>query len=494
MNTTKNTFNPANTKIEVPLILRTDSYKQAHYEQLAAGLEYSYVYLESRKGMSLMMFFGLQYILKQYIVSEKITAKMVNEAERFCLTHGVGFNREGWDIIVNEFDGRLPLEIRGLAEGSVAPSSTPMMVITNTDPRFAWLPMYFEALFQRIWYSCTVATRSMEQKAVISKFARTTVDDDQLEAYLMFALHDFGARGADVAEAAMVGGMSHLVSFYGSDTLEGVWTAEECYGTAEGMPAWSIFAIEHNVVLSWGESREKELFANLVEKYVAKGQKVSVLADTYDLDRALDYWAELKDQLIDAYARGGETGRIVVRPDSGDPVEIPVLVIQRLLDIFGYSMNGKGYKVLPDYIRVIQGDGTSKAVIRAILLRLEELGISAENIVFGQGGKLLCGHMRDDGSFAMKASAMTISGQVVGTSKRPKTDPTKNSKEGYFRVVICEDSGELRYERTEDMGDSGLLGIVCRNSELLREQDFDDIRARANRYFNWYEGDLARAA
>lgn len=186
-------FNPQALNFEVPLILRTDSYKLAHFEQLAEGLEFSYVYLESRYGMSNTMFFGLQYILKRYL-SQRITMQMIDQCEDFALRHGLAFNRKGWVQIVRKFDGYLPLEIKALNEGTVAACSTPLMVVTNTHKDFAWLPMYFEALLQRVWYSCTVATRSFEQKLILSEFANETVDDDAIAVYLMFALHDFGAR------------------------------------------------------------------------------------------------------------------------------------------------------------------------------------------------------------------------------------------------------------------------------------------------------------
>ena len=287
------TFNTQALDFEVPLILRTDSYKLAHFEQLAEGLEYSYVYLESRYGMDKTMFFGLQYILKRYL-SQRITRKMIDKCEDFALRHGLSFNRKGWMRIVKKYKGKLPLEIRALPEGTVTAQKTPLMVVTNTDPDFAWLPMYFEALLQRVWYSCTVATRSFEQKLILKAFANDTIDDENILAYLMFALHDFGARGVNTAEGAMVGGMSHLVNFQGSDTLEGLWTAEQCYGTKDKMPGYSVYAIEHNVVLSYGESREKELFSNLVQKYVTAGKIVSILPDTFDTFRALDYWGRTK--------------------------------------------------------------------------------------------------------------------------------------------------------------------------------------------------------
>lgn len=274
--------------------------------------------------------------------------------------------------------------------------------------------------------------------------------------------------------------MAHLVNFQGSDTLEGLWTAEQAYGTKAKMPGYSVFAIEHNVVLSWGESREKDLFSFLVQKYVTAGKIVSVLPDTFDTFRALDYWAELKDELVSAWEKGDRAGRVVIRPDSGHPVEMPIQVIERLMEIFGYTVNKKGYKVLPAYIRVIQGDGTDKEVIRETLTRMKALGISAENLVFGQGGKLLQAHGRDDGGFAMKGSVMTINGIDIKTSKRPKTDPNKRSKEGFFCVTVDEDTGETTWKQVANRHDSGDLHTVWNTGELLRDQSFDEVREIAN--------------
>ena len=474
-------FNTNMLITDVPLILRTDSYKLGHYEQLVEGLEFSYVYLESRYGMTKTMFFGLQYILKRYF-SERITMEMIDICEDFALRHGSKFNRKGWELIVERYDGKLPLEFRALPEGTVTAQKTPLMVIVNTDRDFAWLPMYFEALIQRIWYSITVSTRSLEQKVIIGKFANESIDDDLVDVYMDYCLNDFGARGVNCGEGASIGGMSHQVTSKGSDTLEGIWTAEQAYGTKTGMSAYSVFAIEHNVVLSSGEKREKELFSFLVKRYVANGEKVSVLPDTYDTDRALDYWEELKDEVIAAFKEGGEKGCLIIRPDSGHAVTEPVRIVERLMEIFGYKINSKGYKVLPDFIRVIQGDGTDVKVITAIQDLMKSKKFSALNLVFGQGGKLLQAHGRDDGGFAMKASMMTINGVPTKTSKRPKADPNKHSKEGYFCVEFDE-VGDIVWKQVDDRLDSGLLQPVWNTGELLRNQTFDEVREVADGFY-----------
>ena len=164
---------------------------------------------------------------------------------------------------------------------------------------------------------------------------------------------------------------------------------------------------------------------------------------------------------------------------------MPIAVIKRLMEIFGYTVNKKGYKVLPQYIRVIQGDGTDAKVIADTLTKLKDLGISAENIVFGQGGKLLQAHGRDDGGFAMKGSVMTFDGVDVKTSKRPKTDPSKRSKEGFFCVTI-DDDGESSWKQVDNRVDSGMLQVVQDLSGLVREQDFDNVREIAGSFEDKY--------
>jgi nicotinamide phosphoribosyltransferase len=171
-------------------------------------------------------------------------------------------------------------------------------------------------------------------------------------------------------------------------------------------------------------------------------------------------------------------GTVVIRPDSGDPVDIVCATIQRLMDKFGYRDNSKGYRVLPDYIRVIQGDGVSPTMIGTILDVMKSKQLSAENIAFGMGGELLQKVDRDTMQFAMKASAIHINGQWQDVYKQPVTDTGKRSKRG--RLALTTDTqGKYQTIRESELEDSdNKLEVVFRDGRLLRDEHFDNIRKR----------------
>ena len=173
-------------------------------------------------------------------------------------------------------------------------------------------------------------------------------------------------------------------------------------------------------------------------------------------------------------------GTLVVRPDSGDAMRVPIDTIEMLGDIFGYSVNQKGYKVLADCVRVIQGDGITPRTIRVLLEAMAERGWSAENLAFGMGAGLLQKVNRDTLRFAMKANArQDTDGVWHGISKDPKTDPGKASKR-YRQAVVVEDGAPIAMP-LKDLGDrDNLMQTVWENGELRRDWTLAEIRARAN--------------
>ena len=195
------------------LILLTDSYKVSHWLQYPPGTERVYSYLESRGGrFADVVFFGLQYYLRKYLEGAVITREKVDAAEVFWAEHlGASglLNRAGWDAIVSDHGGRLPVRIRAVPEGTVVPTRNVMMTIKNTDPRLYWLPNYLETLLVQVWYGCTVATLSREMRKLIHGSLEETGDPSGLD----FKLHDFGFRGASSVESAAMGGAAHLVNF-----------------------------------------------------------------------------------------------------------------------------------------------------------------------------------------------------------------------------------------------------------------------------------------
>jgi len=464
------------------LVLNTDSYKTSHYLQYPPGTNKVFSYIESRGGMhDRTVFFGLQYILKEYF-TKPVTAMDVALAQEVCQAHGVPFNREGWMHIVNVHQGRLPVRICAVPEGSVVPVLNALVTIENTDPACFWLTSFLETVLMRVWYPTTVATNSWMCKQLILKCLRESGD----EGGIGFKLHDFGARGVSSMESAMVGGMSHLVNFQGTDTMSAILGARVYYG--ETMAGFSIPAAEHSTITSWGKEGEKAAYENMLRQYAKPGSLLAVVSDSYDLDNAVkNIWGkELRQQVIDSGAI------VVIRPDSGDPTTMVLNTIKALDASFGSSVNAKGYRVL-NHVRVIQGDGITIRSIRTILANLQFNGYSADNVTFGQGGALLQVVNRDDQRFAMKCSAVEVNGQWRDVFKDPLTDPQKRSKAGLLVLMKKGDSfrtvreGDVAMIESLEDGYCNAMRVVFEDGELLVDDDFQTIRVRANEAAKSYQ-------
>jgi nicotinamide phosphoribosyltransferase len=453
------------------LILNTDSYKASHYLQYPPQTSHLSSYIESRGGeYQQLVFFGLQAFLKEYLCHPLIK-KDLDEAEAILLAHGLPFNREGWRYIVEQHNGYLPLLIEAIPEGTVVPTKNVLIQVVNTDPQCFWLTSYIEtALLRAIWYPTTVATVSWHIKGIIARALAKTADN--LDS-LPFKLHDFGARGASSYETSALGGAAHLVNFLGTDTLAAIMLARNYYH--ESMAGFSIPAAEHSTITSWGKEGEAEAYENMLQ-FAGKNKLVAVVSDSYNLWHAIEHiWGEqLKEKVIN------NGGTVVIRPDSGNPVEVVCQTIKLLMDKFGYTTNSKGYRLLPNYLRVIQGDGISISSISSILEAMIIKGLSVENIAFGMGGELLQKVHRDTLKFAMKASAIQIDRTWHDVFKNPITDTGKISKKG--RLALIKDANN-NYQtiRKEDLGTQpNLLRNVFENGKLLVDDSLAVIRQRTN--------------
>ncbi|HRJ51930.1 MAG TPA: nicotinate phosphoribosyltransferase [Candidatus Thiothrix moscowensis] len=454
------------------LILNTDSYKASHFLQYPAGTQVVSSYIESRGGQfPHTLFFGLQAFIKEYLLKPVTTAD-IDEAEAVFAAHGVPFFREGWEQIVQQHGGFLPIEIEALPEGMIVPTGNALVQIRNTDPQAFWLTSYLEtALLRAVWYPTTVATLSWQVKQSIRQALEATCDNPMVE--LPFKLHDFGARGVSSHESAALGGMAHLVNFMGSDTVVALLAARKYYGA--DMAGFSIPAAEHSTITAWGREGETDAYANMLQQFGQAGKILAVVSDSYDIYHAVsEIWGK---QLRAQVERSGAT--VVIRPDSGVPEDIVPEVLERLYAEFGGRVNSKGYKVLSDCVRVIQGDGVDVDSIGVILQRIQQAGFSTENVAFGMGGGLLQKVNRDTLRFAMKASAMQINGAWRDVYKQPITDSGKNSKRG--RLAVIKDAGVIKTVREDALSwESNCLRPVFRNGELLVDDDFDVIRTRSN--------------
>jgi nicotinamide phosphoribosyltransferase len=290
-------------------------------------------------------------------------------------------------------------------------------------------------------------------------------------ALINFKLHDFGARGVSSQESAALGGAAHLVNFMGTDTMAGILAAMEYYDAE--VCGFSIPAMEHSTVTSWGRENEVDAYRNMLNRYAKPGALLACVSDSYDIYNACKLWGtELKQEVIDSGAM------VVIRPDSGNPAEV-VTKCARILDQhFGHTVNSKGYRVLNN-VRIIQGDGIDDVSIRGILLSLQMAGYSADNVAFGQGGALLQQINRDSLKFAMKCSSAYINGAWVDVYKDPVTDSGKRSKRGRLQL-IREPGGDFQTVSYSDSQVSkDLLQVVYRNGELVNQTTFQAVRDRA---------------
>ncbi len=459
-------------KLAKNIILNTDSYKVSMFKQYPAGTTGVYSYIESRGGRyDQTVFFGLQAFIKEYLL-EPITQADIDIADEILTAHGEPFNRQGWEYILRAHGGYLPVVIKAVPEGTVVPVKNVLATVENTDPECFWLTTYLEtALLRAIWYPTTVATQSYTIRRVILDYLEKTGDPTLID----FKLHDFGARGVSSLESAGIGGAAHLINFMGTDTIAGVLYAREYYGA--GIAGFSIPAAEHSTITSWGRDNEVDAYRNMLNQFAKPASIVAVVSDSYDIyNAASKLWGEeLRQQVIDSGAT------VVIRPDSGDPVEVNRKLVEILGEKFGYTTNAKGFKVLNN-VRLIQGDGVNELTIRSILGSFMAMGWSADNIAFGMGGALLQQVDRDTQKFAMKCSSMRtirwphFEPQWFDVAKDPVTDPGKKSKAG--RVTLFQNHDGSYYSGVEDWMEPALIEVF-RDGKLVNEITFEQVRANA---------------
>ena len=510
---------------------KTDSYKLNHWDQYFNGTEYVTAYYEARKGAQFdeVVFFGLQYILKKHLVGEVVTEDKINQARFLSAIHFgqatieklkpyilnnytsfyverlrhdedgrvVGkyktvnpniridfnkyfvdtkqkeyFNISGWTHILNEYQGRLPIKIKAVKEGTVIPISNVMITVENTDPKCYWLTNYLETLLSQVWYPCTVATLSREIKKINKRF----LDKNSTGGMLEFMLQDFGFRGATTYEAASIGGAAHLVNFMGTDTVPAMEFAMAFYSAELDGLAYSVAATEHSIMTPLGRDGETKILDQLLTNY--QTGILSVVSDSFNIYKFVDeiVGQQFKDRIL------ARNGVFVVRPDSVTP-EHPtpetemVWLAQSLYKNFGGTINSKGYKVINPKVRLLWGDGIDITGIEKILVALDEAGFAAENVAcFGMGGGLLQRINRDTLRFAFKSNAQKINGVWHDVSKQPK-DVTKASKKGKIKL-IKDNEGKFKTVSVNETGED-ILQLVFENGELFNEINFNEVRENA---------------
>ena len=464
------------------LLLLADAYKYSHHKLYIPGTTKVYSYLESRGGeFDNTVFYGLQYLLKEYLEGRAFTQEDLDEADE-TLNQVFGrkdvFDKSKFQYILDKYNGRLPVKIKAVAEGSVVPTSNVLMTIENTDPECYWLTNFLETLLMQVWYPSTVATLSREVKKVVTQAFIDTASESSYPA-IDFVLNDFGFRGVSSVESAGLGGSAHLVNFSGSDTITASVFARKYYNT-EKVFGVSVPATEHSICTLLGEEGELDVFKHVLEQFPTG--IVACVSDSYNIFRAAEqYWGEeLKTEVLD------RDGTLVIRPDSGDPVKTLLTLFESLFDKFGFTVNEKGFKVLPPQVRVIQGDGVNYNAIVELYTALKEAGISAENLVLGMGGALLQKLDRDTQKFALKCSYAEVKGQGIVVQKRPLEmdengeihESFKKSKGGELKLILENDRYQTVAQHEEPQLEDELI-TVFENGVITKEYSFEEIRNTA---------------
>lgn len=467
------------------LLLMTDVYKMGHMEQYVPGTNkvYSYLCARSLKNFKKSVFFGLQYYIKQYLSLPITPADAEEFLEYRALILGANSPEVEEKIRALGKLGYLPIEIKAVQEGDIISNKNVLMTITNTLPEFYWVVGFVESLLLKLWYPITVATGCLAYREVVEAAFADTVDE---EMYFLkdFTVHDFGYRGDTSEEGAGISGAAHLLSFAGSDTVPAFPFVVKYYGAdKKGLIMASVPASEHSVMCSFGRDGELDAYKNMLKLYPTG--IVSIVSDTYDIWNVLtNFAAILKDDIL------ARDGKVVFRPDSGNPE----LIIcgdpsapegtpahkgcVRLLDeMFGHTINNKGYKVLNPKVGLIYGDGMYLERYERTLAKLKEMGYAASNLVIGVGG-ILRNHTRDTLGFAIKATYVEVGGEHRDIEKDPVTDPGKKSHKGLL-ALFKDENGNLftKDQCSMDEEGEGYLQPVFRNGKLLREYTFEQIRA-----------------
>ncbi len=481
--------------------LLTDFYKINHRLQYPAGTATVYSTWTAREsniaGIDHVVVFGVQAFIQRYLIDyfgehffsrprEEMVARYVR-----LIRNTLGEPNPSTDHLERLWDlGYIPLEVRALPEGTLVPLRVPSVTFVNTHPDFFWLTNFVETLFStETWLPSTSATIAYQYRKLLQDFALETGAD--LGA-VPFQGHDFSFRGMGSVESAASSGAGHLLSFLGTDTIPAILYLEAYYAAdvEKNIVGASIPATEHSVMSAYGNDHpddEFRTYERLITELYPSGF-ISIVSDTWNLWRVVgEYLPRLRERIL------SRDGRVVIRPDSGDPIEIiagrstPLGMdgdhglVAMLWDVFGGSVTDKGYRLLDPHIGVIYGDQISLDTATSILERLRDKGFASTNVVFGIGSHTYQQTNRDTFGHAFKSTSVTIDGVEKAIFKDPVTDTGHMKRSLRGRVAVVREQGELR--AVDGLGSGDLipgdeLRVVFRDGQLLHVETLDEIRLR----------------
>lgn len=506
-----------------PLLL-TDGYKTGHHQQYPKGTTLVYSNFTPRsnkyapKGCDKVVSFGQQMIMKQIHEAfqneffskskDEVCGEMKRELSLYL----------GTDYDVSHFEalhdlGYLPIHVKAIEEGTLVPIKVPVLTIYNTHPDFYWVTNYLETIISNLlWKPMTSATIAHTYRKVLTKWQEKT--DAERAWFIDWQGHDFSMRGMDSIEATIASGLGHLTSFSGTDSLPAIGGARKYYGET-GFVGGSVNATEHSVMCAGSKDDEIGTFRRLLETYPTG--ILSIVSDTWDLWKVCTkHVVTLKEEIL------ARDGKLVIRPDSGDPVDIlcgtgkevdayndvdgrehyeSKGVIELLWDVFGGTVNEQGYKVLDSHIGAIYGDSITIDRADEICKRLEAKGFASTNVVLGIGSFTYQYNTRDTFGFAMKATYIELNQIILDSGigetgamdrvetigreifKDPITDDgTKKSATGLL-AVIYDNNNEYKLIDRVDWAttNEGVLQTIYKDGKFQNTTTLTEIKARINK-------------
>ena len=491
--------------IKINALLLKDFYKAVHSEMLPVGITKSVSYFTPRKSRvdqwDHVVNFGLQAFCKIWLIDyfnecffDLPEDEVVNEYKRVMdNTMGKGI----YDIEkVRKLHqlGYLPVEIFSLPEGAKVPMHCPIFGITNTHEDFAWLPQALESLISaEMWYPMICATVGNTYRKIVNYWYDKTCDDDVPRRR---ALGNFDFRGDQCVEAALKAASGWCLSFVNSATVPVIPYLEQLYNcdcTKEEV-AFGAVSTEHFVMCSnYAVDGDELTFLRRLLTDLYPETSFSCVSDSYD------YWHvvnELLPQLRDEIM--AHKGCLLVRGDSGDCVEVVTQTVFRLWDMFGGTINSKGYKVLDTHVKALYGDSITVQRAEEIYSILEKEGFAAQNVSLGVGSfSMHCieenGQLkpftRDTFSSAIKATYCEIKGKPYQIFKDPKTDYTtpggnfKKSQKGC--CLVTKEDGDYKYVDGLNWADvkdnpNNEMVTVFKDGVMWLDDSIADIRNRLN--------------
>ena len=483
-----------------PLLL-TDGYKTAHHNMYPKGTTLVYSNFTPRslkhapKHCNEIVSFGQQMVMK--IIHEAFDTDFFSQPKDVVCGE---MKRElsmylNTDYDVSHFEalhdlGYLPIMVKAIEEGTVVPVKVPVLTIYNTIPEFYWITNYLETIISNLlWKPITSATIAHNYRKVLTSWQEKT--DAERGWFIDWQGHDFSMRGLDSIDATISSGIGHLTSFSGSDSLPAIYGARKYYGET-GFIAGSVNATEHSVMCAGGKEDEIDTFRRLLDTYPTG--ILSIVSDTWDLWKVCtEHVVTLKEEIMN------RDGKLVIRPDSGDPVDIlcgkrwndeqnpydenvdaiEKGVVELLWDVFGGTINERGYKVLDSHIGAIYGDSITIDRANEICQRLAAKGFASTNVVLGIGSFTYQYNTRDTFGFAMKATYVEVNGEGREIFKDPITDDgTKKSATGLLRVTTGEDGYKLVDRQTWVGEQTGSLKPIYEDGVFYNTTTLTEIRGK----------------